>query len=236
MIPKIIHYCWFGRGQLNDKAKKCIASWKKYCPDYQIIEWNEDNYDVNQNAYTAYLYQERKFAFLSDYVRLQKVYEYGGIYFDVDVETIKSFDDLLEEPSFFGFETKDCVASGLGFGAEKGNIAVQEMLKEYEPYLDGKHGTIGCPIVNTSALVRLGLQKNGLLQRHDSFTVFPPDWFNPYDDPTGKLNKTKNTHSIHWYAKSWMSPWRILRSNITRPIHRVFGTNSLNRIKRILKK
>lgn len=223
MIPKKIHYCWFGRGELNKKAKMCIASWKKYCPDYELIEWNEDNYDVYQNAYTSYLYTEKKYAFLSDYVRLQKVYEEGGIYFDVDVEAVRSFDDLLNEKAFFGFETDEYVNTGVGFGAEKNNEAVLMLLKEYDPYLDGKHGYKGCPILNTEGLLKLGMIKNGEMQKFDSFTVFPWDYFNPYDDPTGILNKTKNTHSIHWYAKSWMSKQKRLRSQLTKPLHRLFG-------------
>lgn len=225
MISKKIHYCWFGRGELNKKAKMCINSWKKHCPEYELIEWNEDNYDVYQNAYTSYLYNEKKYAFLSDYARLQKVYEEGGIYFDVDVEVIKSFNDLLNEPAFFGFETDQYVASGLGFGAEAGNRAVYAMLKEYDQYLDGKHGTIGCPIANTDALVKLGLKRNGSLQRMQDVTVFPADYFNPYDDPTGTLNKTKNTYSIHWYAKSWMPMRKRIRSAIMKPVHRIIGTD-----------
>ncbi len=232
MIPKKIHYCWFGHGELNKKARMCIASWKKYCPDYELIEWNEDNYDVYQNAYTSYLYNEKKYAFLSDYVRLQKIYEEGGIYFDVDVEAVRSFDDLLNEKAFFGFETDEYVASGLGFGAEKGNDVIYRMLKEYDLYLDGKHGTIGCPIVNTNALIKLGLKQDGSLQRLPDVTIFPWDYFNPYDDPTGVLNKTKNTHSIHWYAKSWMTPARRFRSYLTQPIHRIFGKDSLSWLKR----
>lgn len=121
MIPKKIHYCWFGRKELPEKAKKCIASWKKYCPDFEIIEWNEDNIDVYQNPYTTYTYDNKRFAFLSDYLRLLIVYKEGGIYFDVDVEVVRSIDELLENQAFFGFETKDYINTGLGFGAEAGN-------------------------------------------------------------------------------------------------------------------
>lgn len=223
MIPKKIHYCWFGHGEMNKKAKMCIASWKKHCPDYELIEWNEDNYDVYQNAYTSYLYNEKKYAFLSDYVRLQKIYEEGGIYFDVDVEVVKSFDDLLNEKAFFGFETDQYVNTGVGFGAEKGNPAVFALLKEYDPYLDGQHGYKGCPILNTIGLEKMGLKRNGKMQKFDSYTVFPWDYFNPYDDPTGVLNQTKNTHSIHWYAKSWMPVRKRVRSTVMKPVHRLLG-------------
>ena len=117
MIPKVIHYCWFGRGEKPKLAQKCIASWKKFCPDYEIIEWNEDNFDVNMNGYTRMCYEQKKYAFLSDYARLLVVAEHGGIYFDTDVELLVSPDFLLEHEAFWGFETPEYVASGLGFGS-----------------------------------------------------------------------------------------------------------------------
>lgn len=221
MIPKKIHYCWFGRGELTNKAKKCINSWKKYCPDYEIIEWNEDNFDINQNEYTKMCYSEKKFAFLSDYARLMVVYQNGGIYFDVDVEVIRNFDDLLDNKAFFGFETNEYVASGLGFGAEKENPVIKTMIDEYEQLLDGKHGTIGCPVLNTQALKKRGLVLNGKMQHLDYATVYPICYFNPYDDPTGRLNITDDTYSIHWFQKSWMSTKSKIRSKLMKPLHRL---------------
>ena len=225
MIPKTIHYCWFGRGELSAKAKKCIQSWKKYCPDYEIIEWNEDNFDVHQNEYTKKVYAEKKYAFLSDYARLKIVYEQGGIYLDVDVELVKSLDDLLENDAYFGFETKEFINTGVGFGAKKGSIAVKTLLEEYNQLLDGTKDVIGCPKLNTEGVIKLGLERNGQLQKLADCTVYPSDYFNPYDDPTGRLNKTKNTYSIHWYAKSWLDKKSIIRSKLTQPLHRIFGTD-----------
>lgn len=225
MIPKTIHYCWFGRGELSAKAKKCIQSWKKYCPDYEIIEWNEDNFDVHQNEYTKKVYAEKKYAFLSDYARLKIVYEQGGIYLDVDVELVKSLDDLLENDAYFGFETKEFINTGVGFGAKKGSIAVKTLLEEYNQLLDGTKDVIGCPKLNTEGVIKLGLERNGQLQKLVDCTVYPADYFNPYDDPTGRLNKTKNTYSIHWYAKSWLNKKSIIRSKLTQPLHRIFGTD-----------
>lgn len=225
MIPKTIHYCWFGRGELSAKAKKCIQSWKKYCPDYEIIEWNEDNFDVHQNEYTKKVYAEKKYAFLSDYARLKIVYEQGGIYLDVDVELVKSLDDLLENDAYFGFETKEFINTGVGFGAKKGSIAVKTLLEEYNQLLDGTKAVIGCPKLNTEGVIKLGLERNGQLQKLADCTVYPSDYFNPYDDPTGRLNKTKNTYSIHWYAKSWLNKKSIIRSKLTQPLHRIFGTD-----------
>lgn len=221
MIPKRIHYCWFGRNEKPKLAVKCINSWRKYCPDYEIVEWNEDNFDINLNEYTKMCYKQKKYAFLSDYLRLLIVEKYGGIYFDTDVEVISSFDDLLDNEAFFGFENDEYVNTGVGFGAEPENEIVRQMICEYEQLIDGTHGTIGCPILNTEALVRQGMIRNGKMQNIKGAVIYPIDYFNPYNDATGVLKKTNNSHSIHWYAKSWMSKGIILRSVISKPIHRI---------------
>ena len=231
MIPKKIHYCWFGKKPLPTKALRCIASWKKYCPDYEIIEWNEDNFDVNQNPYTVYTYEHKKYAFLSDYARLQIILREGGLYFDVDVEVVKPLDELLVHSAFFGFETEKYVNTGVGFGAEAENQIVKSMLKEYDILLDGKHDTIGCPILNTTALTKRGMIQNGRKQVVDDAVIYPIPCFNPYDDPTGRLNKTEETYSIHWFAKSWMDKKTIIRSMLLKPIHRMFGTELRKRRK-----
>lgn len=231
MIPKKIHYCWFGKGEKPKLAQKCIASWKKYCPDYEIIEWNENNFDVNTNAYTKMCYEQRKYAFLSDYLRLLVVEKQGGIYFDTDVEVVKSLDDLLNQKAFFGFEDDGHVNTGEGFGAEPENPVVQQMIREYDSLLDGEHGVIGCPILNTQSLVKFGLVLNGKKQCLEGMTVYPADYFNPYDDPTGVLTKTENTYSIHWYGKSWMDKKTIIRSILTKPFHRIFGNDCFKGLK-----
>ena len=225
MIPKKIHYCWFGRKPKPRLAKKCIASWKKYCPDYELIEWNEDNFDIDMNNYTKTAYELKKYAFLADYARLLILYEYGGIYFDTDVELIKPIDNLLDNRSYFGFENSDYINTGLGFGTEKNNPIIKVMMEEYDKLLDKRDSFIGCPILNTQALVKEGLVLNGEKQSIAGNIVYPPEYFNPYDDPTGRLKLTKNTYSIHWYAKSWMTKRAIIRSFLTKPLHRLFGTN-----------
>lgn len=221
MIPKKIHYCWFGRGEKSDKAKKCIASWSRLCPDYEIIEWNEDNFDIHMNPYTEMCYEQRKFAFLSDYARLWILEREGGLYFDVDVEVIRSFDPLLSHAAFFGFETDEFINTGVGFGAEAGHPVLRAMLAAYDPLLDGTQGTIGCPILNTQALEAFGLVKNGQTQEVGGAVIYAANYFNPYDDILGKLRKTENTYSIHWFAKSWMSRGAILRSTLSKPWHRL---------------
>lgn len=232
MIPKKIHYCWFGKNMLPAKAIHCIESWRKHCSEYEIIEWNEDNYDVYQNPYTTYVYNSKKFAFLSDYARLQIILKEGGLYFDVDVEVVRSLDELLVHKAFFGFETKEYINTGVGFGAEAENPIVACMLREYDQLLDGKHGTIGCPILNTRTLLNHGLKLNGEKQDIDGAAIYPIQYFNPYDDPTGVLNKTEETFSIHWYAKSWMNKKTIIRSMLTKPIHRFLGTDFLKKKER----
>lgn len=249
MIPKKIHYCWFGRGEKPKLAEKCIASWKKYCPDYEIIEWNEDNFDINTNEYTKWCYKNKKYAFLSDYVRLLVVYQNGGIYFDTDVELVRNPDFLLENQAFFGFETDEAVitnaenekinsklscsvASGLAYGSVASGLALETMLKEYEPLLDGKHGVTMCPELNTKALVKLGLIRDGSYQEFPWGTVYPKEYFNPYESTTGLLNKTENTVSIHWYMGSCLTTRQKIRSVISKPLHRIFGVNFFRNFKR----
>lgn len=227
MIPKIIHYCWFGGKEKPEKVIKCIQSWKKYLPEYEIIEWNESNFDIAAYPYAQYCYDNRKWAFLSDFARLVIIEKHGGIYFDTDVEVLKSFDDLLQYDAFYGFENNEFINTGEGFGAVKGHATVTAMK---DVYLSLKHNSEGsfpvaaCPALNTEALLPLGLKPNGKRQNVAGAEILPIDYLNPYDDPTGKLIKTDNTYSIHWYSKSWLSKGTILRSKLTKPLHRIFGT------------
>lgn len=232
MIPKKIHYCWFGGNPKPKLAEKCIASWKKYCPGWEIIEWNESNFDVNQNGYTRMCIEQKKYAFLSDYVRLKVVVEQGGVYFDTDVELLKPIDDLLENKAFFGFETPEYVASGLGFGSVANGTAIEAMLREYDELLDGTQGVRMCPGLNTAALEKLGLVRNGSKQTVAGALVLPVEYLNPYESSTGRLRKTKNTYSIHWYNASWMDWKKKLRSAITRPMHRIFGEDCFKWMKK----
>lgn len=235
MIPRIIHYCWFGRGEKTKLAKKCIASWKKYCPDYKIIEWNEENFDINMNGYTRMCYEQKKYAFLSDYVRLLVVAEHGGIYFDTDVELLKPIDSLLRHPAYFGFEDEKHVNTGLGFGGEAGNLIIRMMLNEYFPLLEGTKNTIGCPQLNTQALTKVGLKLNGQNQDLEEAYIFDSTYFNPFDDATGRMNSKENTYSIHWYSKSWMSKKSIVRNKISRKFHRIFGVELIRKLNSFLK-
>ena len=232
MIPKKIHYCWFGGNPKPKLAEKCIASWKKYCPGWEIIEWNETNFDTNCCGYTKMCIEQKKYAFLSDYVRLLMVAEHGGVYFDTDVELLKPIDELLEYEAFFGFETPEYVASGLGFGSVAHATAIEAMLREYDAFLDGTQGVRTCPALNTQALETLGLVRDGSRQIVAGALILPVECLNPYESSTGRLNKTRNTYSVHWYSASWMSKGTRLRSAITRPLHRIFGENCFKWLKK----
>lgn len=229
MIPQIIHYCWFGRGEKPQLAKKCIESWKKFCPDFQFIEWNEDNFDISSTKYTKFCYENHQFAYLSDYVRLYAVEKMGGIYFDTDVELIKKPDSLLTFSAYFGFESEKYVNTGIGFGGEAHHPVLKEMLNEYKNREDHvyredfikNHKMTGSPTMNTNPLVRLGLVKNGELQQVNQAIILPTDYLCPFNDLTGELKKTSNTISIHWYYKSANKKGARLRSYFTRPLHRI---------------
>ncbi|HBI93590.1 MAG TPA: glycosyl transferase [Terrisporobacter glycolicus] len=234
MIPKIIHYCWFGRGAKPKLAKKCIESWKKYCPDYRIIEWNEDNFEVEKYPYAKYCLEHGKWAFLSDFVRLKVVCEHGGIYFDTDVELTRKIDELLIHEAFYGFENDNYVNSGLGFGSVAYHKVIVTMLDQYndlEPNSNGQYKMIGCPILNTKAMISLGLVLNGALQKLDGALILPQEYLNPFDDATGILKKTRNTYSIHWYSKSALDKASIIRSRLTRLLHRIFGVDLFRRFR-----
>ena len=179
-IPKIIHYCWFGGNPLPELAIKCIESWKKYLPDYEIIKWDESNYDVTKCKYIEEAYKNKKWAFVTDYARLDIIYNYGGLYFDTDVEVIKSFDDLLNNQLFMGFESKDYVATGLCIGAIKNNEFIRKNMEEYHKLNfykeNGEFNLVPCPIITTNLLKSMNFLMNNTLQnkeniRHIVFTI-----------------------------------------------------------------
>ena len=211
MIPKTIHYCWFGGNPLDERALRCIKSWKKFFPDYKIIQWNEDNFDLQEFDFAAKAYADKKWAFVSDVARLKILYDHGGLYFDTDVEVISSYDDILSTSSdgFMGFETTLQVASGLGFGAVKGSLLLRDLLElykdlSYEEYKDNL-SDVACTVLTTTFLSKCGLIHADRMQFVCNFDIYPSEYFSPIDYFTGVLHKTKQTHSIHWYNASWKS-------------------------------
>lgn len=209
-IPKVIHYCWFGGGKLPKSAVKCIKSWKKFCPDYQIKCWSEEDFDLNANAYTREAYEHKAWGFVPDYLRLWIVYNYGGIYLDTDVQVIKSLDPLLEHKAFAGMESPDFVALGLGFGAEAGDPLLREHLTVYDDMRfvneDGTLNKIPSPRYTTDLFAAHGFVRgNPVVQQVETFTVYPPEFFSPKSFETGLVTATPNTYSIHQFDASWFT-------------------------------
>ena len=219
MIPKIMHYCWFGGKPLPDEAKKCISSWKKFCPDYTIREWNEKNFDLQSNQYAYEAYQNKKWAFITDYVRLYAMVTEGGIYMDTDVEVIKPLDDLLVNKAFSGFENLEKIPTGI-MACEKGVPLFQQLLNEY----DGRHfvkdnGELDLTTnveTITNYCKSLGFVSNNTYQVIEEFTIYPKDWFCPKDYVTGKITLTSNTRTIHHFKGSWKDKnTQIIQQRIT---------------------
>ncbi len=207
-IPKVIHYCWFGRGQMPERNRQCIESWKKYCPDYEIVEWNEDNYDVYKNKYMGQAYDARKYGYVPDYARIDILYHHGGIYLDTDVELIKNWDDLLYLKAFTGFEEYPTINFGGGSGAVKGLPILKKILDFRENFAfiqeDGTYNLKTCGYYETVPLLAEGLEINGKRQQIQDLTVFPSECFHPKSSVTGLTEVTDNTYSIHQFNWSWV--------------------------------
>lgn len=213
MIPKIIHYCWFGHNPLPELAIKCIDSWKKFLPDYEIREWNEDNFDVNIIPYTEAAYKAKKYAFVSDYARFWILYKYGGVYFDTDVEVIRPMDDIIEIGPFMGCEkstnkgTTPSVAPGLGLGVTPGLDLYKDILEFYHGYefvlKSDSYKMVTIVDITTNILLRHGLKNEPGIQFIDGVYIYPSEYFCPIDIITKRLRITENSRTIHHYAASW---------------------------------
>lgn len=236
MIPKTIHYCWFGRNPLPKSARKCIASWRKYFPDYEIKEWNEDNFDVNIIPYTAEAYAMKKYAFVSDYARFYILYYNGGLYFDTDVKVIRTMDDIIERGAFMGMEKMFGVNPGLGIAAEAGLVIYKEILDYYDglAFLDKERKPLSGTVVKhtTDVLQRHGLILRPEMQEVAGIWIYPSEYFNPLDDATGRLTITDNTRSIHLYSKTWVDNYSPFRNWATRWAHRLLGVDFFARLKK----
>ena len=206
MIPKIIHYCWFGRNEMPEQYQNYIKTWKMFCPGYKIIEWNEDNFNVESIPYVSEAYKSKKYAFVTDYVRLYALDSIGGIYMDTDVEVLKNLDCFLSEKGFSGFERINAVPTGI-MGAEKGNHFINKLLCQY----DGLHfvGENGCYDETTNVkritdtAMELGLVLNNKKQTIDDFTFYPTEYFCPKSSRTLEIKCTQNSYTIHHFAGSW---------------------------------
>ena len=217
-IPKKVHYCWFGKNPLPAMAVKCIESWKKYLPDYEIIEWNEDNFDVNIIPYTQEAYEAKKYAFVSDFARFWILYRHGGLYFDTDVEVIKPMDKILSQGAFMGCEQDYdspngvTVAPGLGLAAPIGMPIYKELENFYGKLhflnADGTLNQVTIVEYTTNCLKKHGLCDIEGFQMVADLRIYPSRYFCPISVVDGKLRITSDTYSIHHYAQSWQSPAR----------------------------
>lgn len=195
MIPKVINYCWFGRGEKSGLIKKCIASWEKYCPDWEITEWNEDNFDVDFCAYSKKAYKEKRYGFVSDAARQKIIYERGGAYFDTDCEFIAPIDELLDNKAFFAYSMTRSIGTGLGFGAEKGSPVVKRLLDEYVNY-DVRKPFVVCTEIDTKVFKEYYPE---FAADHNIEQIF--------DDGTHIYNNIWK-YSIHHYTSTWMTPFQ----------------------------
>lgn len=251
MIPKIIHYCWFGGNPLPKSAEKCIKSWKKYCPDYEIIEWNESNFDINSNRYVREAYENKKYAFVTDFVRLYAMYNYGGIYMDTDVEVLKPLDCFLNNHAFSGFESNEYIPTGL-MASEKEFPLFEELLKYYENRAfvnsDGSFDTTTNTVIITNACKNRGLVLNNEFQVVDGFALYPKDYFCVKNTHTGIIEKTQNSFSIHHFNATWntkeerqntLKRWNKYKKERVKQfpkllLRKIIGDSTVDNIKRII--
>ncbi len=249
-IPKVIHYCWFGGNPLPEEYVKYIESWKKYLPDYEIKRWDESNFDFSTCDYAREAYEAKKWAFVSDYVRLKVVYDNGGLYFDTDVEVIKPIDDIVEKGAFMGLEMQKMkkgakddihveVATGLGFGAPAGMEIYKDFLEKYESMhflnADGSYNQITTVKHITEVFKKYGFDGTDTLQTVGGITLYPSEYFDPIDCATGEERYTENTVTVHHYSASWMDGKDLLKMKIKKLLgHRVTGV--IISLKRLLKK
>lgn len=236
MIPKIIHYCWFGRGDMPELAKKCIASWHHYMPDWEYRLWNEENFDVNQNAYAKEAYEARKYAFVSDYVRLWALEREGGIYLDTDVEMFKPFDDLLGYKAFAGFEgSKHLPIGTCVMASEPHGVWVTEQLEAYR----GRHFVTPEGTLDLTTNVQFicsnmraqGFVQDGKEQDYKDLHVFPVDYFSPRNT-MGEYIRTENTYCDHLGLGSWTEKDTGWKSRIVKLI----GPKNMTRLIKIKRK
>lgn len=228
-IPKTIHYCWFGGNPLPELAHRCIASWKKYCPDYEIKEWNESNFDLNCCDYVREAYEAKKWAFVSDVARLYALVNYGGVYMDTDVELLHPIDNLLQYEAVSGFESKSRIPTGL-MACREGQGLFTELLHNYDNAHfikeDGTYDTTTNVVRITEVCVKYGLRLDNTMQTVNGFTLLPQEYLCPKSFETGKFEISDNTLAIHHFNGSWMPKEEIYRRKISQKLYAAFPIGS----------
>lgn len=233
LIPKKIHYCWFGRGEKPKLVKKCIDSWKKHLSGYEFIEWNEDSFDIESNRFVKEAYEHRNFAFVSDYVRAKALYVHGGIYLDTDVEVLKSFDSFLIHDFFAGFEEKDFVGTCV-MGSKAAHPLLETYIRHYDEasYVndDGTFYTDTNVLLLTRLFEQKGFVRDGEFQEKDGIAVYPRTWFSPYDYINSISYITDDSHAIHHFARLWLPRSVRIKSAVKRAIVKVIGGETLKKL------
>ena len=238
MIPKKIHYCWLGGNPLPPLAEMCLASWKKYCPDYEIILWNEENYDFTKHPYMKQALEAKKWGFVPDYARLDIIYQHGGIYLDTDVEIVKNIDELLKNDFYAGFESEGVVALGLGFGAVPGHPLLKEMMEDYDNYsfvnADGSLNQLPSPQIQTKLLQKYGLQcdSSRLQVLPGNLTIYPENFFAPRN-AARVPEALPESYSVHHYMASWCDDQisRKIRNILKKAVFRLLGDKAAYLVK-----
>ena len=206
MIPKVIHYCWFGRGEKPKIVKKCIKSWKKFCSGYEIKEWNEDNFDIDCCSWTRQAYDAKKYAFVADYARLAILYAHGGLYFDTDQEVVSSFDGFLENEAFLGYCNGTDIGMGV-IGTEPRSEFIGELLHYYDGrdfVVDGKIDALPNTDIVTDILKNRGFRRDNTFQMLGKVAIYPQTYFSPLDVLDAKKDCFgKNTAAVHHWAMTW---------------------------------
>lgn len=236
MIPKVIHYIWLGGNPLPKIAEKCIKSWKKYCPDYEIKRWDESNVDIDCCVYCRQAYDAKKYAFASDILRFKILEQEGGIYLDIDVELIKPLDELLNNRLIGGFENERFSNPGILLGAESHNELINELIEEYNSKTfqvtpGMKNQETICEIF-TRKLKTIGFEINNSTQEIDGIKIYSSEYFCPKSMSDGRTYKTANTYSIHHYASTWVPKRIIFKNKCLQFIKRLMGKKMVDRIKK----
>ena len=235
-MEKKIQYCWFGGNELSKSTLECIESWKKFFPEYEIIEWNESNFDVNTCRYSKEAYEAKKWAFVSDFARFKILLENGGIYFDTDVEVIRDFNNLVSDGTFMGCE-KMSVNPGLGVGFEDNDETrcfFKEIIEFYNNIAfimeDGSYNQKTIVEYTTELLKKYGFVGNGKKQKVCGITIYPSEYMCPFDPETRIMNITNNTVSIHRYDASWYGERELYIIKLKRKLNNILGRNMANKI------
>lgn len=235
-IPKVIHYCWFGKGNKSKIFDKCIESWRKYLPDYKIVEWNEENFDIECNCYVKEAYEKRKYAFVSDYARLKILYENGGIYFDTDVEVIKHIKPEILEKGYFAKEVDNELQTGLGFCVPPKNQIIKYMMDDYEDIHFIKEKQLDltpCPKRNTESLIKRGYTIDASTEEIEGIKVYDKNYFCGFDLITHQHIISDKTYTIHHYEASWAPKSSKIKAKIKGIISNIIGRNVYQKIRKI---